>query len=136
LNGKMKRQFGRQGDPNFYTKIIRAHELAERQTVSLLEIPGIGRGTLKALWRGGITTADQFAAASTGKLAEVLSTRMPIYRNRERTQPTIKAWQNEIIRLRNARPPAPDWTARSRTKSPDIATTRAQIEKWLADDNN
>ncbi len=130
----MKRRFGKQGDPNYYTKIIRAHESAERQTVSLLEIPGIGRGTLKALRRGGVTTADQFAAATPEKIADVLSVRMPLYRNRERTLPTIKAWQNEIIRLRQARPPAPNWSARSHTKPPDTATIRAQINKWLADE--
>lgn len=81
-------------DWNYWTLRIRTHEWAEHQLVSLLEINGVGKATVRALWRSGVTTAAILREADAEALARQL---------REHgigQSPTvIRGWQQQVEEL-------------------------------------
>ena len=83
--------------PAKYKACIRAHEWAERQTVSLMNLRGLnptrrgGRRRLDALWRFGVKTADEVAAADVDELLEVLRKSVP-----ETERALIEEWKRHI----------------------------------------
>jgi ABC-type phosphate/phosphonate transport system ATPase subunit len=86
---------------------VRAHELAEGQVVSLLEIDGIGKATLRALYKLEVDTADKVLAAPTSALLqELASYRLPVGKITQR-QETIEGWKGQIQRLKDSRKSCP-----------------------------
>jgi hypothetical protein len=82
-----------------YLNHIRVVEYAEGQSVSLLEIRGIGRSTIKALWSLGIQTAQQLFEAEPEKLGLCLRRKGLPLGNDQQAKQTIAAWQSEILTL-------------------------------------
>ena len=92
---------------HYYTRIIRTHEWAARQRVSLLEIPGLSMRHIKALWRVGVTTADLLADSDPvllyDKLRDYIATRPKmahvIAKDPVRGVDMIQEWQEQIVQL-------------------------------------
>jgi hypothetical protein len=59
-------------NPEYWRLRIRTHEWAEHQLVSFLDIPNMGRGVIRALWKVGVTTAQALIAANPEELVERL----------------------------------------------------------------
>ncbi|MFO0974192.1 MAG: hypothetical protein U1A27_12255 [Phycisphaerae bacterium] len=92
-------------DPQFYARITRAHEFAERQVVSLLELDGLGRSGLRALWKAGITTADQLRQLTVGEAVSALSPQMP--QRRAELPKLVEGWHLAIDALKANRATMP-----------------------------
>lgn len=94
-----------------YMNHVRVVEYAEGQTVSLLEIHGIGKSTLKGLWSLGIETAEQLFEAEPAKLGLCLRRKGLPLGNDQQAEQTIIAWQSEILALMVQRtgPRTLDW---------------------------
>jgi hypothetical protein len=61
-----RRRFYYSGKQQQCVRILRAHEFAEKQKVSLMEIEGIGLRRIRLLWKAGITTAQELLDADEG----------------------------------------------------------------------
>ena len=90
-------------DPEYYINIIRAHEFAERQNVSLLEINGIGKARIRALWKTGINTADALAARPPEEVAAMMATVTTPTRNPQKMIDEVAKWQKQIRMLKALR---------------------------------
>ena len=82
---------------------LRAHEYAERQKVSLLEIEGLGWATLIKLWRNEIRTADDFLATDNAALVRVVYGEVAP-RKQKRMEQKLESLKIEIRARIDARP--------------------------------
>ena len=85
-------------DPEYWILRIRTHEWAEHQLVSFLDIPGIGKGTIRALWKVGVTTARMLMEADAEELARRLRPYNIPQCSLEEASEIIRNWQVEIER--------------------------------------
>lgn len=88
-------------DPEHYVKQIRAIELHER--VSFLEIHGIGKRTIRALYKIKVTTASLFMERDTDELIEGLQPFGVVPIDEAKARNKIDEWKGEIQRLLNER---------------------------------
>ena len=58
--------------PAYWKMRSRTHEWCEHQLVSLWDVPGIGKGTIRALISVGVSTAQELMAADVNDLAAKL----------------------------------------------------------------
>ena len=90
-------------DPEYYINIIRAHEFAERQNVSLLEINGIGKARIRALWKLGIKTADALVVTSPDDLAARLASLTAPPQKPHNMIAEVGRWQEQVRALKKLR---------------------------------
>ncbi len=88
-------------DPEHYVKQIRAMELHER--VSFLEIYGIGKRTIRALYKIKVTTASLFMERDTDELIAGLQPFGVLPIDEAKARKKIDDWKGEIQRLLNER---------------------------------
>jgi len=81
-------------DPEYYIMQIRSHEIAER--VSLLEVRGVGKEVIRALYKLDITTASLFLETCTGELVSRLATFDVLSKSRETAMKQIDDWKDAI----------------------------------------
>jgi hypothetical protein len=86
-------------DPEYWIMRIRTQEWAEHQTVSLLDITGVGRATIKALWGVGVTTAKMLIDANPEELARQLQARGIPQCRPEDAPDIVRGWQREAEQL-------------------------------------
>ncbi len=88
-------------DPELYVKQIRSMELHER--LSFLEIYGIGKRTIRALYKINVTIASLFMKRATDDLIDDLQPfgLMPLDQDKARRK--IDDWKTEIQRLLDER---------------------------------
>ena len=84
-------------DPEHYIKQIRAMELHER--VSLLEIPGIGKGRIRALHKINVTTASLLMEQDTDELVEGLQPFGVLPVDQSKARQMIDDWKSVIKEL-------------------------------------
>jgi hypothetical protein len=82
-----------------YKNYVRAYEFAERQIVSLIDIDGIGRSTLYALYEIGMDTADKILATPTAEILEKLASHEVPRGKAERRQQIVDGWKVQIREL-------------------------------------
>lgn len=68
-----RKRFSYHPDVQKYVRTIVAHEYAERQRVSFLEIDGLNKGRIRALWKADITTADALLNTPADEVARRMS---------------------------------------------------------------
>ena len=88
-------------DPEHYVKQIRAMEMHER--VSFLEIYGIGKRTIRALYKINVTTASLFMERDTDELIAGLQPFGVLPLDKAKARMKIDDWKDEIQRLLNER---------------------------------
>jgi len=86
-------------DPEYWILRIRIHEWAEHQLVSLLDIPGVGKGTIRALWKVGVTTARMLIDADPEELARQLRPYGIPQCRAEQAPDRIRVWQRDARRI-------------------------------------
>ena len=74
-----------------YLRTIRAHEYAEHQKVSLLDVKGLRKGGTRALWKNGITTAQQLLDTPVDDVVEKLANDLPGV-----SAAMVKGWHRQI----------------------------------------
>lgn len=83
-------------DPNYYRLRQRTMDWAQHQFVSLLELEGVGRMTLKALHKIGIETATDLLHADAEDVANrLLPYNIPPCQHRTRLR-IVREWQQAI----------------------------------------
>lgn len=89
----------------YFRRTIRAHEFAERQTVSMIDLFGRQRGLRRAaaLWKLGIDTCDKLLAADAAELAPRVTGQPRFPEDVEQTRQMIEQWQENIRSLKAAR---------------------------------
>ena len=86
-----------------YLNHVRVLEYAEGQTVSLLEVHGVGKGTIQGLWKIGIQTAEQLLACDIDVLHSGLKTLGLPLGNPDQAHSKIEGWRDQVKRLMTAR---------------------------------
>ncbi len=81
-----------------YVMTIRAHEFSERQRVSMLEIEGLGRGRIRALWKAGITTTEKLLATASEDVVQQVSEHLGGVRAE-----SVEDWKRQIAELVESR---------------------------------
>jgi hypothetical protein len=89
---------------------VRTHEWAEHQFVSFFDIDGIGRGTIQALWKLEITTAQKLMEADPEQLAAELHRYDIPPCKPDQAAEVIRGWQEQARRL---------WAQREETEDPE-----------------
>ncbi len=85
-------------NPEYWRLRIRTHEWAEHQLVSFLDIPNMGKGVIRALWKVGVTTAQALIADNPEELVEQLRPYgIPSCRP-DKAPGMIRRWQEEAKR--------------------------------------
>lgn len=100
-----------QGPPHYsrsypyFRRLIRAHEFAERQNVSMIDVFGRNRGLrrAKALWSVGIDTCDKLLVADVDQLATDIAGLDGLPDDIGQVRIMINAWKAEILRIKTAR---------------------------------
>ena len=98
----------REYDPRFprnfiyFRRLIRAHEFAENQTVSMMDVFGKNRGLRRAaaLWRIGIDTCDKLLDTKTDEIVEQLSVQERIPDDVEQARAMVDGWKKKILSVR------------------------------------
>lgn len=86
-----------------YMNHLRVLEYAHRQVVSLLEIHGIGKGTIQALWQTGIDTAEALMACDVDLiLAGLRAAGLPLG-DAPQAKQVVLGWREQIRRKQDAR---------------------------------
>ncbi len=90
-----------------FATFVRAHEFAERQIVSLFEIDGVARATIRTLHRIGVDTADKMLATPTEEIVEKLIPYQLPPGNVERKCKRVELWKKQIRQLKESRDKKP-----------------------------
>ena len=86
-----------------YLNHVRVLEYAEGQTVSLLEVHGIGKGTIQGLWKLGVQTAEQLMKCDVDVLQSGLKTLGLPLGDPNNAREKIEGWREQVGRLMEAR---------------------------------
>jgi|GEM_PF-4754544 len=77
----------------------RSHEWAPVQRVSMIDVPGLGRGLCRVLHAEGIEPADSFMAAESRDIADKLITRgFYSLEKRHKAIRKVEQWKSEQVR--------------------------------------
>lgn len=96
----------------YFRMRVRAHEWAERQRVSLLDVRGLGKAYLRVLYREKLSTAARIMTTSSPAIARRMRQLASFPQDSESGVKLINDWKRQIIELwrnQTSDPLPPGW---------------------------
>ncbi len=87
------------GVMRYFQVRVRTHEWAERQRVSLLDVPHLNKHHLRMLYAAELSTADRIMATPVPSLVDRLSSAEQFPRDRAAAETLVRGWREHLIRL-------------------------------------